>query len=140
MTCDYSYKNRQYHYFQVVNMARSAKPRKRKPAFQKSKFPRYAVKLHRYDFFDEEEAEVLRFDCFDDAVECCAYLHIPFFVDEGNKKQVFWLVRVNDEGYPEIARCTEREFATILAAISAGGIYCPESGTVHWPDGVTPLS
>ncbi|EGN7847727.1 hypothetical protein LOD06_002857 [Escherichia coli] len=48
------------------------------------------------------------------------------------------LVRVDDEGYPEIARCTEREFATILASISAGGLYCPECGTVHWPDGVTP--
>ena len=44
----------------------------------------------------------------------------------------------NDEGYPEIARCTEREFATILAGISAGGMYCPECSTVHWPDGVTP--
>ncbi|WP_201478828.1 hypothetical protein [Escherichia coli] len=45
-------------------------------------------------------------------------------------------VCVDDEGYPEIARCTEREFATILAGISAGGMYCPECGTVHWPDGV----
>ncbi|WP_205865493.1 hypothetical protein, partial [Escherichia coli] len=52
--------------------------------------------------------------------------------------QVFWFVRVDDEGYPEIARCTEREFATILAGISAGGMYCPECGTVHWPDGVPP--
>ncbi|MBB8072832.1 hypothetical protein HEL23_027410, partial [Escherichia coli] len=34
------------------------------------------------------------------------------------------------KGIREIARCTEREFATILAGISAGG-------TVHWPDGVT---
>ncbi|HDX7445923.1 TPA: hypothetical protein RPN45_005155, partial [Escherichia coli] len=50
----------------------------------------------------------------------------------------FWFVRVDDEGYPEIARCTEREFATIFAGISAGGMYCPECGTVHWPDGVTP--
>jgi hypothetical protein len=40
--------------------------------------------------------------------------------------------------HPEIARCTEREFATILAGISAGGMYCPECGTVHWPDGVPP--
>ncbi|MDC9084235.1 hypothetical protein PSK33_25290 [Escherichia coli] len=63
---------------------------------------------------------------------------IPFFLDAGNKKLVFWFVRVDDEGYPEIARCTEREFATILAGISAGGMYCPECGTVHWPDGVTP--
>ncbi|EMV2663507.1 hypothetical protein AAB122_005047, partial [Escherichia coli] len=51
---------------------------------------------------------------------------------------IFWFVRVDDEGYPEIARCTEREFATILAGISAGGMYCPECGTVHWPDGVPP--
>ncbi|EHX9353173.1 hypothetical protein K3697_004849, partial [Escherichia coli] len=51
---------------------------------------------------------------------------------------VFWFVRVDDEGYPEIARCTEREFAAILAGISAGGMYCPECGTVHWPDGVAP--
>ncbi|WP_417115410.1 hypothetical protein [Escherichia coli] len=44
-----------------------------------------------------------------------------------------WLhdLRVDDEGYPEIARCTEREFATILADISVGGMYCPECGTVH---------
>ncbi|MBB7059499.1 hypothetical protein HEN65_020315 [Escherichia coli] len=59
-------------------------------------------------------------------------------LDAGNKKLVFWFVRVDDEGYPEIARCTEREFATILAGISAGGMYCPECGTVHWPDGVAP--
>ncbi|EOM4922287.1 hypothetical protein ACNCCF_004235 [Escherichia coli] len=52
---------------------------------------------------------------------------------------VFWFVRVDDEGYPEIARCTEWEFATILAGISAGGMYCPECGTVHWPDGVPPF-
>ncbi|GCN81243.1 transposase [Escherichia coli] len=84
--------------------------------------------LHDDDFFDEEDAEVLRFDSFDDAVECCADLNIPLFVDVGNKKLVFWFVRVDDEGYPEIARCTEREFATILAGISAGGMYCPECG------------
>ncbi|MGE2697437.1 hypothetical protein ACQH80_23255, partial [Escherichia coli] len=89
-------------------MARSAKPRKRKPAPQRSKPPRYVVKLHPDDFFDEEDAEVLRFDNFDDAVECCADLGIPFFLDAGNKKLVFWFVRVDDEGYPEIARCTER--------------------------------
>ncbi|HAK9872844.1 TPA: hypothetical protein H3L74_004320, partial [Escherichia coli] len=106
-------------------MARSAKPRKRKSAPQRSKLPRYVVKLHEDDFFDEENAEVLRFDNFDDAVECCADLGIPFFLDAGNKKLVFWFVRVDDEGYPEIARCTEREFATILAGISAGGMYCP---------------
>ncbi|EJX1088585.1 hypothetical protein N9G74_005105 [Escherichia coli] len=63
-----------------------------------------------------------------------------WMLDAGNKKLVFWFVRVDDEGYPEIARCTEREFATILAGISAGGMYCPECGTVHWPDGVTPPS
>ncbi|MGC6599849.1 hypothetical protein ACP0F6_24520 [Escherichia coli] len=57
-------------------MARSAKPRKRKPAPQRSKLPRYVVKLHPDDFFDEEDAEVLRFDNFDDAVECCADLGI----------------------------------------------------------------
>ncbi|EFH6574759.1 hypothetical protein GNW41_28015, partial [Escherichia coli] len=89
-------------------MARSAKPRKRKSASQRSKLPRYVVKLHADDFFDEEDAKVLRFDNFDDAVECCADLGIPFFVDAGNKKRVFWFVRVDDEGYPEIARCTER--------------------------------
>ncbi|EEZ7377667.1 hypothetical protein AAGW29_005123 [Escherichia coli] len=66
------------------------------------------------------------------------WVGIPFFLDAGNKKLVFWFVRVDDEGYPEIARCTEREFATILAGISAGGMYCQECGTVHWPDGVTP--
>ena len=61
------------------------------------------MKLHEDDFFDEEDAEVLRFDSFDDAVECCADLNVPFFVDAGNKKLVFWFVRVDDEGYPEIA-------------------------------------
>ena len=30
------------------------------------------------------------------------------------------------------------QFATILSGISAGGMYCPECGTVHWPDGVAP--
>ncbi|MBO1916515.1 hypothetical protein J4727_16635 [Providencia rettgeri] len=35
--------------------------------------------------FDEEDAEVLRFDNFDDAVECCADSGIPFFLDAGNK-------------------------------------------------------
>ena len=95
-------------------MARSAKPRKRKPAPQRSKLPRYVVKLHPDDFFDEEDAEVLRFDNFDDAVECCADLGIPFFLDAGNKKLVFWFVRVDDEGYPEIARCTKRNLQPFL--------------------------
>nr|BAT57124.1 IS91 ORF2 [Escherichia coli O169:H41] len=76
-------------------MARSAKPRKRKPASQRSKLPRYVVKLYDDDFFDEEDAEVLRFDSFDDAVECCADLNIPFFVDTGNKKLVFWFVHTS---------------------------------------------
>lgn len=35
-------------------MARSAKPRKRKPSPQRSKLPRYVVKLHPDDFFDED--------------------------------------------------------------------------------------
>ncbi|EEW0673051.1 hypothetical protein AT410_004656, partial [Escherichia coli] len=61
------------------------------------KLPRYVVKLHDDDFFDEEDAEALRFDNFDDAVECCADLNIPFFVDAGNKKLVFWFVRVDGE-------------------------------------------
>ena len=76
-------------------MPRSANPRKRKPAPQRSKLPRYVVKLHDDDFFDEEDAEVLRFDNFDDAVECCADLKIPFFVDAGNKKLVFWFPNEN---------------------------------------------
>ncbi|EEW0912084.1 TPA: hypothetical protein QBF58_004993 [Escherichia coli O11:H5] len=79
-------------------MSRSAKPRKRKPAPQRSKLPRYVVKLHEDDFFDEEDAEVLHFDNFDDAVEYRADLNIPFFVDAGNKKLVFWFVRIDDEG------------------------------------------
>ncbi len=33
-------------------MARSANPRKRNPASQRSKPPRYVVKLHEDDFFD----------------------------------------------------------------------------------------
>ncbi|MGJ7688431.1 hypothetical protein, partial [Escherichia coli] len=78
---DYRYKNRQYHCLSGGYMARSAKPRKRKPSPQHSKLPRYVVTLHDDGFFDEEDAEVLRFDSFDDAVECCADLNIPFFVD-----------------------------------------------------------
>ncbi|MDT8542394.1 hypothetical protein [Escherichia coli] len=37
-----------------------------------------------------------------------------------------------------IANFATVPFATILAGISAGGMYCPECGTVHWPDGVPP--
>ena len=37
-------------------MARSAKPRKRKPAPQRSKLPRYVVKLHDDDFFEVHTA------------------------------------------------------------------------------------
>ncbi|EEQ2667341.1 hypothetical protein BFU84_004925 [Escherichia coli] len=95
-------------------MARSAKARKRKPAPQRSKLPRYVVKRHDDDFFDEEDAEVLCFDSFDDAVECCADLNIPLFVDAGNKKLVFWFVRVDDEGYPEIARAQSRSLRPFL--------------------------
>ncbi|TFX54516.1 transposase, partial [Escherichia coli] len=46
MVCNYRYKNRQYHCLSVSYMASSAKPRKRKPAPQRSKLPRYVVKLH----------------------------------------------------------------------------------------------
>ncbi|WP_137414422.1 hypothetical protein [Escherichia coli] len=81
-------------------MSRSAKPRKRKPAPQRSKLPRYVVKLHDDDFFDEEDAEALRFDNFDDAVECCADLNIPFFVDAGNKKLVFCQLNPVNENLP----------------------------------------
>ncbi|EJO0111032.1 hypothetical protein AB4M26_22080 [Escherichia coli] len=35
-------------------MARSAKPRKRKPAPQRSKLPRYVVKLHPDDFLTKK--------------------------------------------------------------------------------------
>lgn len=35
-------------------MARSAKPRKRKPASQRSKLPRYVVKLHEDDFLTKK--------------------------------------------------------------------------------------
>ena len=69
MVCNYRYKNRQCHCLSDGYMARSVNPRKRKPASQRSKLPRYVVKLHEDDFFDEEDAEVLRFDSFDDAVE-----------------------------------------------------------------------
>ncbi|EAU9939359.1 transposase, partial [Salmonella enterica] len=36
------------------------------------------------------------------AVTCCADLDIPFFVDAGNKKLVFWFVRKGECGRPEI--------------------------------------
>lgn len=60
MACNYRYKNRQYHCLSDGYMASSAKPRKRKPAPQRSRLPRYVVTLHDDDFFDEEGAEVLR--------------------------------------------------------------------------------
>lgn len=114
-------------------MARSVKPRKRKSRVRHADSPRYVVKLHE-DEETGEDAPVLRFDEFDHAVTCCADLDIPFFVDNGNKKLVFWFVRKDDCGYPEIARCTEREFASLSAHITAGAMYCPECGTVHYPD------
>ncbi|ELF6713932.1 hypothetical protein RA350_004442 [Salmonella enterica] len=114
-------------------MARSAKPRKRKSLVRHSEQPRYVVKLHDVDDTDEEAA-VLRFDEFDDAVNCCADLSIPFFVDAGNKKLIFWYVRTDDNGHTEIARCTEREFASLAAHIRAGALYCPDCGTVHYPE------
>ncbi|CAD6106838.1 hypothetical protein [Escherichia coli] len=105
---------------------------------QKRELSRYVVKVYDNDFFDEDAARFLRFDNFDNAVAYCAKLNIPFFVDTGNQKLVFWFVRVDNEGYPEIARCTERKFATILAGICAGGMYCPDCGTVHWSKKMTP--
>lgn len=90
-------------------MARSAKPRKRKPSPQRSKLPRYVVTLHDDDFFDEEDAEVLRFDSFDDAVECCTDLNIPFFVDAGNKsKRLARTVLIFTEKSDQLSRATDR--------------------------------
>ncbi|HFW5354115.1 TPA: hypothetical protein ACIBXN_004659 [Salmonella enterica subsp. diarizonae serovar 48:i:z] len=114
-------------------MARSAKPRKRKSRSRHTDVPRYVVKLHE-DEGTSEDAPVLRFDDFDHAVTCCADLDIPFFVDAGNKKLVFWFVRKGECGRPEIARCTEREFTSLAALIGADAMYCPECGTVHYPD------
>lgn len=114
-------------------MARSAKPRKRKSQVRHSGTPRYVVQVYHYDSPDDE-GTTLRFGCFDDAVCCCLELNIPFFADDGNKKLVFWFVRRNKQGMPETARCTEREFASLSAHITAGAIYCPECGTVHYPD------
>ncbi|EBX2068558.1 transposase [Salmonella enterica subsp. enterica serovar Java] len=114
-------------------MARSAKPRKRKSLVRHADTPRYVVKLHD-DEESDEDAAVLRFDDFDDAVSCCADLDIPFFVDAGNKKLIFWFVRTDDNGHTEIARCTEREFASLAAHIRAGALYCPDCGTVHYPE------
>lgn len=114
-------------------MARSVKPRKRKSLVRHSDRPRYVVKSHD-DEHTDEEAPVFRFDDFDDAVSCCADLNIPFFVDDGNKKLVFWFVRTDDSGNTEIARCTEREFASLASHLRAGAMYCPDCGTVHYPD------
>lgn len=114
-------------------MARSVKPRKRKSLVRHSDQPRYVVKLHDDEKTGEDPA-VFRFDDFDDAVNCCADFDIPFFVDAGNKKLVFWFVRTDDCGRPEIARCTEREFSSLAAHFAAGGLYCPDCGTVHYPD------
>ena len=68
------------------------------------------------------------------AVSCCANLNIPFFVDAGNKKLVFWFVRTDDYGHTEIARCTGREFSSLTSHLQAGARYCPDCGTVHYPD------
>jgi len=100
-------------------MARSAKPRKRKSQVRHAGVPRYVVKFHE-DEETSEDAAVLRFDDFDDAVNCCTDLDIPFFVDDGNKKLVFWFVRTDDHGRPEIARVTEREFASLASHLQAG--------------------
>ncbi|TNL03345.1 transposase [Kosakonia cowanii] len=114
-------------------MARSAKPRKRKSLVRHADTPRYVVKLHD-DEASGGEAPVFRFDNFDDAVDCCVSLDIPFFVDAGNKKLVFWFVRTDDNGHTEIARVTEREFASLVSHLLAGAWYCPDCGTVHYPD------
>ncbi|HBC5825675.1 TPA: hypothetical protein KEV35_004604 [Escherichia coli] len=37
-----------------------------------------------------------------------------------------------------VMKLHEDDFFDDLAGISSGGMYCPEYGTVHWPDGVTP--
>lgn len=116
-------------------MARSRPSRKRKSLVRHSERPRYVVKCHD-DEEPGEDAPVFRFDDFDDAVSCCAGLDIPFFVDDGNKKLVFWFVRTDDRGRPEIARCTEREFASLASHLQAGARYCPDCGTVHYPDDV----
>lgn len=82
--------------------------------------------------FYEVEADVLRFDNFDDAVECCADLNTPFFVDAENKSRssgLFVLMQWLSRNSP----CTEREFALILAAMSAEGMYY----TVHSSDDVS---
>lgn len=115
-------------------MARSAKPRKRKSQLRHTDVPRYVVKLHDDDEETGEDAAVLRFDGFDDAVNCCADLDIPFFVDAGNKKLVFWFVRTDDSRHAEIARCTEREFASLALHLQAGAWYGPDCGTVHYPE------
>lgn len=73
----------------------STKPRKRKSLVHHAVVPRYVVKLHD-DEETGEDATVLRFDEFDDAVSCCADLDIPFFVDASNKKLIFWFVRTDD--------------------------------------------
>lgn len=89
------------------------------------------MKLHENDFY-EVEADVLRFDNFDDAVECCADLNTPFFVDAENKSRssgLFVLMQWLSRNSP----CTEREFALILAAMSAEGMYY----TVHSSDDVS---
>ena len=115
-------------------MARSAKPRKRKPLVRHSDKPRYVVRLHDSDDAPDDEAGVLRFDDFNEAVDCCAALDIPFFVDAGNKKLIFWFVRTDGAGNTDIASCTEREFVSLAAHISAGALFCPDCGTVHYPD------
>ncbi|MFP1451537.1 hypothetical protein ACLB1N_00810 [Escherichia coli] len=53
-------------------------------------------------------------------------------------KSGFWFVRVDDEGYPENSPLHGAGICNHFCRISAGGMYCPECGMVHWSDGVTP--
>ena len=107
-------------------MARSAKPRKRKPAPQRSKLPRYVVKLHDDDFFDEEDAEALRFDNFDDAVECCADLNIPGFTSAAIR-----LISASNHRLWNTKDQTQQILyplcASLHSAVRAGATFTPEA-------------
>ena len=89
--------------------------------------------------FDEEDAEVLRFDNFDDAVECCAATGYSVLSGCRKQKLVFWFCScVDDEGYRN-SPLVQAGVCNHSCRYQCRWYVLPECGTVHWPDGVTRL-
>ncbi|STU48611.1 putative transposase [Klebsiella pneumoniae] len=112
-------------------MARSAKPRKRIPAPQRSKYPRYVVKLHEDDFFDEEISSggitlhlhgkrktVQCPECFkrSDSVHSCRRRRIQHLPCSG---QTLWLVFSVRHWYCRNPACSRKIFAGSLVPFAS---------------------